>query len=98
MRQMNAPQLAHGYPSDARSSFPQEPQLIASRSWSLVIVGKILCVIPRSEATRDLDSGAHEPPRSRSLASLGMTALYSGTHLYLAFGPNFLVADFADLG
>src|SRR5687768_9438606 len=34
MTQMNVPQLAHGYPSDARSSFPQERQIIASRSWS----------------------------------------------------------------
>jgi len=42
MRQMNVPHPAHGYPSDARSSFPHEPQLIASRSWSLVIPWKIL--------------------------------------------------------
>jgi hypothetical protein len=32
MMQMNVPQLAHGYPSEARSSFRQDRQIIASRS------------------------------------------------------------------
>jgi hypothetical protein len=34
MRQMNVPQFTHGYPSDARSSFPHERQTIASCSLS----------------------------------------------------------------
>jgi hypothetical protein len=37
---MNVPQSTHGYPSDARSSFPQERQIIASCSSSFVIGGK----------------------------------------------------------
>jgi ribonuclease HII len=32
MMQMNVPQSTHGYPSEARSSFPQERQIIASCS------------------------------------------------------------------
>jgi len=32
MTQMNVPQLSHGYPSDARSSFPQARQIIRSVS------------------------------------------------------------------
>jgi hypothetical protein len=34
MMQMNVPQLAHGYPSEARSSFLQNLQIMASRSRS----------------------------------------------------------------
>jgi hypothetical protein len=33
---MNVPQSAHGYPSEARSSFPQARHVIASRSLSSV--------------------------------------------------------------
>jgi hypothetical protein len=35
--QMKVPQSTHGYPSDARSSFPQERQIIASCSWIFCI-------------------------------------------------------------
>ena len=38
-----------------------------------VVIPSEAAVIPRSEATRDLDPGETMLPRPRSLASLGMT-------------------------
>lgn len=40
IRQMNVLHTAQGYPSDARSSFPQERQIIASRSVSCFAIIK----------------------------------------------------------
>jgi hypothetical protein len=41
MMQMNVPQSTHGYPSDARSSLPQDRHTILSCSRGLVIGGKL---------------------------------------------------------
>lgn len=42
MVQMNRPQSAHGYPSDARSSFPHDLQIIASRSRNSAISSSLV--------------------------------------------------------
>jgi hypothetical protein len=48
--QMNVPQLAHGYPSEARSSFLQNLQIMASRSRSCCAIS---VTFPRPEARED---------------------------------------------
>ena len=58
MTQMNVPQSAQGYPSEARSSLPQARQTIASRSFrsGFMDVEKIAARRPSSTGARTASS------------------------------------------
>ena len=67
---MNVPQLAQGYPSEARSSLPQARHSIASRSCSSVIVTSGRDVVPLDLVDQRRPRDAELDGRSGSVAAM----------------------------